>query len=241
MAEQEVVKHTKKVYKVWTSKEHGIWHKVKEFLVEIFIIVFAISLSIWFHDRSEHAHQQKEVKEFLLGLKDDLTNDVKEMESDIEGYHRGSEAFKYINRLKMNRPVEKDSFRLYASSIFSVIDFLPNNGRFEGFKSSGKIGTIENISLQNDIMDFYQEEIPILFISTDYYTKGKNRLLEYIQRNQKRISDSSSNILQLFSNGEVYYICQSLTNPEPIYQQYGVCIQKMKKIISTIDSTYKHN
>src|SRR4051812_19152197 len=47
MAELEVVKHTKKVYKIWNSKEHSFWHKAKEFLIEIFIIVFAVSLSIW--------------------------------------------------------------------------------------------------------------------------------------------------------------------------------------------------
>jgi len=81
MAEQEVVKRTKKVYKTWTDKELSFWHKVKEFLIEVFIIVFAISLSIWFHNSSEHAHQQEEVKQFLLGLKGDLSNDMVEMKT----------------------------------------------------------------------------------------------------------------------------------------------------------------
>ena len=71
MAEQEVIKHTKKVYKIWGSKEHSFRQKVKEFFVEVFIIVFVITLSIWFHNRSEHSKEQEEVKHFLLGLKSD--------------------------------------------------------------------------------------------------------------------------------------------------------------------------
>ena len=78
MAEQEIVKHTKKVYKIWNSKEHGFWFKLKEFLIEISIIVFAVSLSIWLHERSEHATQQQEVKEFLTGLRQDLLSDIME-------------------------------------------------------------------------------------------------------------------------------------------------------------------
>ena len=48
MAEQEVIKHTKKAYSIWGSK-NSPFHKIKEFVVEIFIIVFAITISIWFH------------------------------------------------------------------------------------------------------------------------------------------------------------------------------------------------
>jgi hypothetical protein len=40
--------------------------KIKEIAIEIFIIVFAITLSISLHSWSEKRHQQEEVKEFLL-------------------------------------------------------------------------------------------------------------------------------------------------------------------------------
>src|SRR5436190_21769102 len=77
MAEQEVIKHTKKIFTVWGSNK-GFWHKLGEFLIEIIIIVFAISLSIYVHDRSELKHQRHETKEFLLGLKQDLKTDPAE-------------------------------------------------------------------------------------------------------------------------------------------------------------------
>ena len=61
MAEEEVAKHTKKIYSIWNSKEHSFLHKLQEFFLEILIIVFAVTLSIWFHSWSEHKHEQKEV------------------------------------------------------------------------------------------------------------------------------------------------------------------------------------
>ena len=67
MAEQEVIKHTKKIFGLWNTKS-SFWHKVSELLLEIFIIVFAVTISIYFHDRSELKHQRHETKEFLLGF-----------------------------------------------------------------------------------------------------------------------------------------------------------------------------
>ncbi len=96
MAEQEVIKHTRKIYKTWFSREHSFWHKLSDFLVEIIIIVFAVSISIWFHNRSEHAHEQEEVKAFLLGLKSDLLQDIKEMQNDKEAYQDQANIFSYI-------------------------------------------------------------------------------------------------------------------------------------------------
>jgi len=86
MADQEVIKHVKRSYELWFSKEYSFWHKLKEFALEVFIIVFAVSLSIWLHDRSEHQHEQEEVKSFLLGLKHNLQGDIAEMEKDTASY-----------------------------------------------------------------------------------------------------------------------------------------------------------
>ena len=99
MAEDEIAKHSRKIYKTWFNKELTIWHKISEFLIEMTIIVFAVSISIWFHNLSEHAHQQEEVKQFLTGLKADLTQDIKEMENDKESYQKQSEIFSYISAI----------------------------------------------------------------------------------------------------------------------------------------------
>ena len=238
MAEQEVIKHTKKVFKIWNSEEHNFWQKLKEFLIEIFIIVFAISLSIWLHDKSEHNHQQKEVKEFLLGLREDLLNDINEIKDDEESYANQGKTFRYIAGIRLNQTLNEDSIRKYRVWLFNTTRLQENSGRFEGFKSSGKIGAIEDQTIQNDIMDLYQENIPSLLASTDAYLRSKADLNQFIQKNRKRITDSTTNLSGILIEDEAQNICSTLTYVHEIMERYDLCVDKMKKIVSGIENKY---
>jgi hypothetical protein len=53
MAEQEIIKHTKAIVELTTDRKKTWQHRVKEIAREILIIVFAVSISIWFHNWSE--------------------------------------------------------------------------------------------------------------------------------------------------------------------------------------------
>ncbi len=238
MAEQEVIKHTKKIYKLWNSKEHSIWHKAKEFFIEIFIIVFAVSFSIWLHDRSEHNHQQKEVKEFLSGLKEDLLSDIKEMKSDKESYENQGRAFSYVTNVKLHQILNIDSLTKYRNWLTNTTRLQQNNGRFEGFKGSGKIGYIEDKKIQNDIMDLYQEDIPQLLVSADGYVHRKNELFDYEIKNQKRLTDSTSNIVTLLLADEAQNLCGYLGNPSEVIARYDACINKMQTLVKEINDKY---
>jgi hypothetical protein len=238
MAEQEIVKHTKKVYKIWNSKEHGFWFKLQEFLIEISIIVFAVSLSIWLHERSEHATQQQEVKEFLTGLRQDLLSDIKEMNEDKNSYMQQELVFSYISGVKLKESINPDSLKKYDKSLLNTTRFQQNNGRFEGFKASGKIGTIEDNLLQDNIMDLYQENIPSLLASTDNYIRRKNQLIDFYIKNQKRFTDSTSNTLSILKMDEAQNLAGFLARPVEIIQRYDICIGKMNAIVKDIEEMY---
>ena len=238
MAEQEVIKHTKKIFKTLNDKEHGLWHKVKEFLIEVFIIVFAVTISIWFHNRSEHAHQQQEVKEFLLGLKSDLQKDVSEMKDDRDSYETQGRIFRYVTNIKMNGSLNADTINKYNSWLFNSTGLNPNNGRFEGFKSAGKMGQIENAELQNDIMDLYQEDIVSLLASTDNYVLMKRKFMDYMSRNVKRLTDSTTNANAVLLQDEARNICIPLSYPQEVIGRYDRCMAKATKIIGEIDKEY---
>jgi len=239
MAEQEVIKHTKKLFGLWKTN-NPIWHKISEFLLEIFIIVFAITISIYFHDRSVLKHQRHEAEEFLLGLKQDLTTDIEEMNQDKSSFTQSEKAFQYITGRKLGEPLSADTIRKYFGWIFNTTGLVPNSGRFEGFKSSGKIGTIENKELQNNIMDLYQENIPNLINSTNFYTSKKLGLFEYVNMNKKRLTDSSTNLVSVLSSDAAYNICFSLGFVQEILDRYDTCINKMNTIISDINKEYGH-
>jgi hypothetical protein len=238
MAEQEVIKHTKAVYKIWNNGQHSTWQKIKEFVIEIAIIVFAVSVSIWLHGISEHNHQQKEVKTFLLSLRRDLLSDTKEMREDIASYNEQKKAFRYVLNAKPGIVLEKDSVRLYKRWFFNTTKLQQNNGRFEGFKSSGKIGNIEDEVLQNDIMDLYQENIPSLLTSTDAYIYRKNQLIDFDIRNRKRMNDTTNNLAEILVTPEALNICAILAYPDEIIGRYVLCIEKMEAIIRKIEKQY---
>ena len=69
--QEEITKHSNKIYKAVKKPEHTLGEKVKEIIIEICIIVFAVTLSISLHSWSEHRHQQEEVHAFLANLKND--------------------------------------------------------------------------------------------------------------------------------------------------------------------------
>jgi hypothetical protein len=239
MAEDEVVKHTRKIYRTWFNKELSIWHKISEFLIEIIIIVFAVSISIWFHNRSEHAHEQAEVKAFLLGLKLDLNDDIREMQNDMESFQSQGKIFGYIVSRKMSEKPSKDTIKKYQLSLFVTTTLNPNDGRFVGFKSAGKIGTIENKELQNDIMDLYQENIPALLASSGGYNIWKNNFLTYVIQNQIRVTDSTTNFMEIMKQDRIFDFSTVLSHPTEVLARYDTCIQLMQKIIAEIDKEYK--
>jgi hypothetical protein len=239
MAEDEIAKHTKKIYKTWSAKELNFWHKLKEIIVEIVIIVFAVTVSIWFHNRSEHNHQQEDVKIFLLGLQKDFTADIAEMQGDKHSYEMQEDAFNYINHTKLGATLNSDSVAYYFNWIYNTTALNPNNGRFEGFKSSGKLGFIENDSLQNDILDLYQENIPSLLSSTSNYINHKNVLFQYLQKTLHRTTDSTNNLAEILNTEEAHNISQVLSFTNEITDRYDATIDKMRKITTEIEEEYK--
>jgi hypothetical protein len=190
------------------------------------------------HGKSELAHQRKDVKEFLLGLRDDLNGDIREMEEDKKSYVRNRIAFSYIHNIKLKDSVNRDSLIRYNNALFNTTGLVPNNGRYEGFKSAGKIGTIENRELQNDILDLYQEMIPSLLLTTDYYTGVKMKLGDYLTANLRRTTDTTNNIRTLIKSDEMFYFSQTLMSVEEQLERYNSCIAKIRKITAEIDKEY---
>ena len=167
--QEEVQKHTQRIYKAAKSKEHTLGDKVKEILIEIFIIVFAVTLSISLHSWSEHKHQQEEVKVFLENLKNDLQNDAKSIDIEKEAYKKSNMDYEKILALK---PHQLDSIYKSKDKVeFPIYSHGPkmNIGNFEGFKSSGKIGYIEDEKLKQKILNYYQIYVPAINEVDKYY------------------------------------------------------------------------
>ena len=68
--------------------------------------------------------------------------------------------FNFILALNANKTIDTVSVRTISDHLqFEVRTTHANIGRYEGFKSGGKIGTIEDDSLKQNILVYYQQTI----------------------------------------------------------------------------------
>ncbi len=160
-----------------SDKKHSFSEKVKEITFEILIIVFAVTLSIKLHEWSEHRHQQQEVKEFLLDLHEDLKEDIESLKATKTQLIETAKDKNYVLSISesefdsLRKSKDSISFKLNFESKIPTIGITRNNisGNYEGFKSSGKIGYIENKKIKKLMLKYYQQLIPTMTEAEKYY------------------------------------------------------------------------
>jgi len=170
--EQEIVKHSRKISSISKKTELSWINKAKEIVIEIFIIVFAVTFSIWLHGVNEHQKEQKEVRAFLTNIRKDLVKDLKWLKADVVSYKEADEGYKIILQLT---PAKIDSMnRTNSGDLNFPVRLLLNkinNANYEGFKSNGKIGNIENDELRMAILGYYQQDAPATMETNNLYNQ----------------------------------------------------------------------
>jgi len=230
--QEEVAKHTKKIYETVTKPGKTIVEKLKEIAVEIFIIVFAVSLSIWLHSWSDQRHEQKEAREFLSGLKGDLSKDMLLLEENKKIAIRLDSNFRGLSRLIESHAVDTVMDRTISRYLyFDLVITHAAVGRYEGFKSSGRMGLIENDSLKQQILEYYEQTIPDLNSGENYVNTVQSRILdsEIDKGDKTALKDfvKSFKIRGLLELGA--------KNIEERIREYDSMIKQAQKIIGLID------
>lgn len=240
--QDEIIKHTKKIYKTAKEPKHSFIEKLKEISIEIFIIVFAVSLSIWLHSWSEHQHEQKEVTEFLEDLKVDLNNDVKDLENQNSYLKNTSQSCKFYGNLTQQKidSLQKINANNRIKTNLNPIFKIRNTGNYEGFRSSGKIGLIKDRKLKTEILDYYQKVVPTKDDWQTYY----NSLVF-------KIADELVEIPNLNTNPDIIYraiyssskakglLLNCGAQADMIIQLNNDVIKSAKEIIEEIDKENK--
>jgi hypothetical protein len=236
MADQEIAKHTKIMWRIMNA-EHGFWHKAREMLLEIVIIVFAVSLSIWLHSVGEHRHEQTQVKAFLLGLKRDIQSDQVQAR-EVIAFHRASDQrYAYLAALDAKLAPDQskfaDAYRHLPMNNFLV----PRLGRYEGFKSSGKLTNIENDALLEKIVNLYQYDIPKANMSSDGWKGNHRKLIDYVEDRTADDDSMASRYKMLASAAGKRQLERLVTYPQ-LYKRYQTLIDGGNAIIKDIDQAY---
>jgi len=192
MSEHEIIMHAKKAFAIFRSSGMELKNKLSGILMEIIIIVFAISISIWLHNWSERTLDRKEEMEFLAGFRKDIQTDIENITKSREFYKNTLQGLKYFLKAGNEGSVNKDSIARYSWIFFSSTDLDPHIGRYEGLKSSGKFRIIENKELLNNIINFQETIVQRIQMLNEKYYQHTARLEVLVEQN-----------VQLAKNGEI--------------------------------------
>lgn len=237
MADQEVAKHTKKMWGLMTSREHGFWHKLREIALEIAIIVFAVSLSIWLHSVGEHRHEQAQVKTFLLGLKRDIQADLAQV-NDIVAFHKAADGrYAYLASLDPAAVPNAALFNAAYSRLNENNFLVPRLGRYEGFKSSGKLTNIENDALLEKIVNHYQYDLPKVNMSSGGWMSNHGKLTVYAEQ-QTGEDDSLASRYRMIASPKGKRLSERMVTHAQIYERFATVVAGGNAIIKEIDLAY---
>ena len=160
---EEIRKHSKKIWYILRKPNKSFFEKLKEVAIEISIIVFAVTLSIGLHSWSEHNHNKEKVREFAIDLLADLESDRKINKVVNDNLKEA------LNEVISNANLNQDAQ-------FTNVFRFPSNGNFEGFKSSGNIGLIENKNFKKKLLQYYQQSVPSLTLIESMTRERANKL-----------------------------------------------------------------
>ncbi len=242
MSEHDIAKHTKEIYRAWTAPNRKWKHKLLDVLVEIFIIVFAITLSLLVERWREQLRDKKIEKQFLLGLKKDLQNDLVQLTGDSTTYVRVANGYEYFRSVVDNKqPLSQDSTRKYADVMTSSADFIPNDSRFEALKSSAELGVIEDDSLLNIILDLYQNRIRALQMGTSIFTRFQlEQMTPFLQENARINSDGVIlNTEELLKTPKLQNYLLFKNSIPGILNRYHAVMGQSREIIDMINRQYQ--
>jgi len=177
--EDEIIKNTNQIWKKLRA-EGGIFQKIRSIIGEILVIGFAFSFSIWLNNRAEYKKEQEDVQDFMLILKEELegdTSDLMRCKSEIES---ALETNKFLITLTA---ASLDSLEKNKQPLgFNGIPIVRNTHRagYEGFKTSGKLGNIENKLLMRMIVEYYEVSMPSLLQAEELYNQRCTKTVDLI-------------------------------------------------------------
>lgn len=237
MADIEVKNHVKKIHKIVVKKERTILEKFKEVVLEIFIIVFAVSLSIGLHSWSEHKHEQEQVKKFLIGIKSDVQDDISDSKEMIQTYKKFDKIYSYLHNLNKNTPYDQTKLKDHLYYLKVNSSFMPNAYRFNGFISSGQFGNIENDSLSLNILKFNHDTILGITLSDSEWISNQKKLQDFLDENLND-PENIAEYWKLLTTPKGKLLTKNLIPWPQIYNQYNNLIDAGKIIIKQIDEEY---
>ncbi len=237
MAEQDVINRIKNILKHSRNNKNSFWKKVREIILEILIIVFAVSISIWFQNLNIKKVNKRTEKEFFKDLIVDLKKDVVEWKKEKDFYINQIAILDYqicLGEQKNNCNAVKKEFDSYS---LIIPKYTPvHNSYFDAAKSSGIFSIISNKELLIEIVNYYQEAIPFIKSQKAVFNEENNRLLIAFKENATFLPDGTYDFKIMMKKPAILFQVKMMKNSIYIVEHYNDIIAKTEKLIAKIEN-----
>lgn len=240
MSSHDIIKQSSRIVGIMNDNSKKLKHKLGEILLEIIIIVFAITLSLFFERWRQNVEDHNLEKTFLQGLQVDLSKDVNQLKTASAKWVDIKNAAHYFLKPENQINWQQDSMNFYGFKIFHNVYFFPSTNRYEALKSTGKINVIEDKQLQNDIVDLYQTKIPDLEQQLNFFNNFANsQVMNYLVNNLKRDTDNNAILEKSFFTDIRLRNLLSFYSIDDILRRSDSTINKSEEILEEINKTSK--
>src|ERR1700761_8991545 len=241
MSEEKIIKHTENAAKALLKK--GNWlHKLKEFLFEIFIIVIAVSITLWFHNWNDQLHERRLAKDFLIGIREDLKQTVAEMDTNRVRYQHTLDYYNTIWPQMQANKVDKHYMDSLSGNLTNMIGFAFDNSRYESFKSAGNLRLIEDRPLLQDLTRMYTVTLPDRMESDRIiFEERRRQYITYIGTKTPVSPDGRSQISGFVKDPAVrFQIMWQGALLNEMKRQKLLLVGQIRKLINEIDEDLHH-
>jgi hypothetical protein len=240
MSAHDIIKQSSRIAGIVDERNKKIKHKLGEILLEIIIIVFAITLSLFFDRWRQNVEDRKLERTFLQGLKGDLLRDDSLLEVASAKWAQMENATHYFIKPENQINWNQDSVNYWGVQCFHNVYFFPSTNRYEALKSTGKINVIEDKRLQDDIVDLYQTEIPDLGQQVNFFnTFANSQVMSYLVGSLKRDENNNAILDKAFFTDVKMRNLLAFYSIGDILKRSDSTINKSKQILREIDEFLK--
>jgi hypothetical protein len=131
-------------------------HRWPEYLIEIFVIVFSISVSFALDQWKERRHDEALERLYLKTLSDNLASDIDALHEIIpETQLVLRQAQALVDASRGTNPMDSTSVDKGIVDIARRPAFLAHDAAFSDLRSSGNLRLIHDFKLKNALFDYY--------------------------------------------------------------------------------------
>jgi hypothetical protein len=133
-------------------------HRWPEYVLEVVVIVFSISLSFALDAWRESRHQHELEQLYLHTLSDNLESDGRTLDDVTRETERVLAATRLLIALSERpSPFVAGPFRSAVGTMVQRPSFVAHDAAFANLRSSGNLQVIRDFGLKNALFDYYQD------------------------------------------------------------------------------------